>query len=203
MELPEIERLQKDLSTIREAAGLELPFGWEDVWLEFSTGVLGLVAGVWSLIPHGYPRCWGFVPAIVLIIPYTIWLRVKYRRSSGRSPIRRREHTSGFVVAAVLAGLLIVYRIWARQLQIPFFKMQGIALFMVGVGVVLPSVLDVRRIYLLGYAIPLMLCGLSLPWVGMPAEFMGALVLIVSGPACAIIQIIQLRRAGIHYHAAD
>ena len=32
MPVNELERVKQDIATIKEAAGLELPFGWDSVW---------------------------------------------------------------------------------------------------------------------------------------------------------------------------
>jgi hypothetical protein len=39
----EIDRIRKDINTIREAGGLDLPFDWEDVWLALALVPCGLV----------------------------------------------------------------------------------------------------------------------------------------------------------------
>ena len=44
MSKKELERVKEDIEIIKEAAGLELPFGWEDVWINL---YLILVKKVW------------------------------------------------------------------------------------------------------------------------------------------------------------
>ena len=41
MSVNELERVKQDIATIKEAAGLELPFGWDYVWLTLF-GSLGM-----------------------------------------------------------------------------------------------------------------------------------------------------------------
>ncbi len=46
MSINELERVKQDIATIKEAAGLELPFGWDYAWLFlFAPPALG----VWFL----------------------------------------------------------------------------------------------------------------------------------------------------------
>ena len=47
MSVSELERVKEDIATIKEAAGLELPFGWDSVWLN----LIGLpFVGAWCLV---------------------------------------------------------------------------------------------------------------------------------------------------------
>lgn len=42
----ELERVKQDIATIKEAAGLELPFGWDSVWVN----LIGLpFVGAWMM----------------------------------------------------------------------------------------------------------------------------------------------------------
>lgn len=199
----DLERFKGDLATIRQAAGLELPFGREDIALMLAAGVGGLAASVWALVvPQGVPRYWGFVPLLVVGFAYLVRLRIKYRRSSGRSPVRRREYTIAFVLTVVVSSLAVVYRIWATRLAIPVAYMQGAVFFFAGVMLVYHAILDRKRLSDLGIAVPFMLAGLVLPFVPVPPEVIVGAAIAVGGPACAGIMAWQLWRSE-SAHAAD
>ncbi len=198
----DLDRLKEDLATIRQAAGLELPFGREDINLCFAFGGTAVVALAWALIPHGMPAYWGFVPMLVLTVAWVVRMRVKYRQSTGRSPVRRREYTLSFILAVVLSALAFVYRIWGTKLGIPFIFVQGSASFFIGLAFVLVAILDRRRLSLLGFAVPLMCCGLAIPVLGVPVVVLFAVAMLLGGPACACIMAWQLRKNGAA-NAAD
>jgi hypothetical protein len=202
METPELNRLQSDLTTMREAAGLELPFGWEDVWLTFAVGVMGAIAFAWAMLVRQWPNYWGFVPMLVIGIPCAVWLRVRYRRGTARSPVRRREYSASLVLMIVAVSLAIVYRLWASHLGLPFRVIQ--AMFFVGCGcaLVVPVILDRRRVAILPFSVCLMVAGLVMPWVKVPAPAIVGLAIAIAGPASALVAMHQLRRAG-REHAAD
>ena len=119
MEAGELRRVKEDLATVKEAAGLELSFGWEDVRWTLIIGLSCLIGLVWALVPHGMRKVWGLVPAAALAIYYMVYLRAKYRRGSGRSPVRRREYTRSIVGACVVLPLTAAYFYWAKHWHIP------------------------------------------------------------------------------------
>lgn len=198
----DLDRLQKDLAVIREAAGIDLPFGREDVWLNLAIVPLSIVAFLWSVLPHGLPAQWGVVPLLVFIVGYTAWLTRRYSRSSGRSSVRRREYRVAWVLTGAFLVIGIVYRVWMRQSGIPFVYAQAGAIFLMGAGFIMPSVLDRRRIHLLGYAFPLMAAGLLIPAVRISPIAVFSLAMAVGAPVCAWIQTVQLRGV-MPNHAAD
>lgn len=198
----DLRRLREDLATMRQAAGMELPFGREDVWLSLATGVTGLVAVVWALLNPGHRASWGLIPALIVIVGYGIRLRVKFRASTGRSPTRRREYTFSFVLAGLIAAAALVYRLWARQLAIPFPYVQGTAIFFAGLLVAGIALTSRGRLYAIGIAIPMMLCGLAVPLLKMHPVLLFGIAMTAAGPVMAAIQNCQLRKQQAA-HAAD
>jgi hypothetical protein len=198
----DLERIQNDLATIQQAAGLELPFGREEVWLNLVLGAGGIVALSWALVPHGFPDQWGLIPLLMVVLVYVARLRVKYRQGTGRSPLRRREYTIGFVLALVLSGLLLAYRIWGARLGIPLPHVQGSAVFFLGLAFLVPAILDRNRIYLIALSVPVMLCGLAIPVSSVSAIVLFAGALVIAGPAMALVQVWQLNRSFTR-HATD
>jgi multisubunit Na+/H+ antiporter MnhB subunit len=158
MEAGELRRVKEDLATIKEAVGLELPFGWEDVRWHLIIGVSCLIGLVWALLPHGMRKVWGLVPAAALAIYYMVYLRAKYRRGSGRSPVRRRGSTGTIVAACVVLPLTAAYVYWAKHWHIPARQIIAAGMVWLPFVLVLLALHD-RRLLLSGLAI----------LVGMPA----------------------------------
>jgi hypothetical protein len=119
MEGGELRRVKEDLATIKEAAGLERSFGWENVRWHVILGVSCLIELVWALVPHGMSKRWGFLPTLALCIYYIVYVRAKYRRGSGRSPVRRRGYTQEIVAMCLVALVVPAYVYWAKHWHIP------------------------------------------------------------------------------------
>jgi hypothetical protein len=189
----DLERLKSDLATIREAAGLELRFGWEDVWINIAAAPAGLTAFVWALFFDGRAANWGFLPLVALAVVWGVWVRGKYRRSTGRSAVRRREYSASLILALVLAILLAGYVYWAKHMGLGMTSVRAIAFVMVGLALLAVVILDTRRVDALPWAIWVLLAGLVIPWVGLSAQAITALAIAIAGPSCAAIQVCQLR----------
>jgi len=198
----DVQRLRADLGALRQAAGLEPPFGREDIRAHLAVAASGAVALVWALLPTGLPAHWGTVPLILVCIGYVTWMRTKYRRSSGRSPVRRREYTSGIVGMLVVGALALVYRLWAGKLGISTAIAGSAAFFVLGLALLIPVLRDRNRLPDLGVAVPLMVCGLVIPfcavslWVVLGATFM------IGGLATAALMAHHLKHA-VAIDAAD
>ncbi len=195
MSQTEMDRVRDDLATMKQAVGAELPFGWEDVRASLALTVVGLMAMGWSLWPHDLSDQWGMIPLLLFVVGYTLRLRVKYRRGTGRSSGRRREYTFGLVGAMVAGGLALVYRRWATELDVPLPFAGGACLFVLGCSGVLAVLKDSRKAYWLGWAIAFMLCGLAIPsWWASRFVLLGAAVAVGSLVA-GIVQGYQLKKS--------
>ena len=198
----DLERLKKDLGALRQAVGLEPPFGREDIRAHLAIAASGAVTLLWALLPTGLPAQWGIVPLIAVVLGYVIWMRTRYRNSSGRSPTRRREYTSGLVGMVVVGALALVYRNWAGALQIPPTVAGGALLFVFGITMLVPVLRDRNRLSDLGIAVPLIACGLVIPlWSVSPWVVLG-ITFGVGGLATAALMEHQLRSV-VEDHAAN
>jgi hypothetical protein len=165
----EVERVKKDLEVMQEAAGLELPFGWEDVWL-YAVG--GPAWGIWMilwalLLPDGQlmdtlKMVIGAVPSLPCIAIY-ILLRHKYRRASGRSPIRRREYSSNLIGMVIIIVFLTPYMLFVSLMGCPMPFVYGMMWFFLGVTVAVIACSKRERLHDFGGAIALMVCGVVIP----------------------------------------
>ena len=198
----DLERMKRDLGTLRQAVGLELPFGREDILAHLAIAGGGVATLLWALLPTGLPAQWGIVPLIAVVIGYVIWMRTRYRSASGRSPTRRHEYTSGIVGMVVVGALALVYRNWAGSVEIPQTVAGGALLFAFGIAMLVPVLRDRNRLCDLGIAVPLIVCGLVIPlwsvspWVVLGVTFGGG------GLATAALMEHHLRSV-VENHAAD
>jgi len=193
MSRADVDRIREDLATMKKVAGVELPFGREDIWLSVALSIGGIIAVIWTLLPHDLPHHWGFVPFLILVVVYVVRLRIKYRRSTGRSPVRRREYTAGLLLAVIVFPLAVISRLWFVRLGIPLLYLQGIGFFVVGLALIFLAVLDRSRIAMLGMALPAMLCGLAIPFLEVPAATLVGGAIALGCLFTAAIQSWQLR----------
>jgi hypothetical protein len=165
----ELERVKKDLEVMQEAAGLELPFGWEDVWL-YAVGApaYGIWVILWALLLPGgeamnlLKMMLACVPALPAIGMY-VFLRYKYRRGSGRSAIRRREYSSELIGMAIIALFLIPYGVFLLLMGCPKPFFLGMMWFFLGMMVAVMAFPKPGRLHSLGGAIGMMACGVVIP----------------------------------------
>jgi len=195
-------RVKEDLATIKRAAGLELPFGREEIWADLALAAGGVVAAAWASLPHGLPAQWGMVPIILIVIVYLVRMRTRYRGSTGRSPGRRREYSAGLIGMVLVGGLAVVYRLWASNLGISLIVAGSAALFILSLSMLLPVLRDRGRMPDVGIAIPLVLCGLAIPLVPISHWVLMGIAFAVGGVAAALLTAHQLRGC-LADHAAD
>jgi hypothetical protein len=196
METKELERVKTDIEIIKEAAGLELPFGWEDVWLSVYLIPVGVWLAIWRFLPFQISRIWRILPVAVIGI-VCVFLRIKYRRSTGRSPVRRR----GYSVALLSIPIMILcgggYFVWVVRSGRDFVFAVGGTWFFMGLMLLIFAFVERGRLYYLGWAIPIMLCGIAVtiwPELNM-LEMNVGIVLFAASSATAAIQAYQLKRS--------
>jgi hypothetical protein len=189
----EMDRIRKDLETIREAAGLGLPFGWEDVWLSLALVPCGLVlSAVGALGPLSSARL-AAVPTVGAALA-AVALRFRYRRFSGRSPVRRKEYDLGLMAGLLCALTAGGYLAYARHLGQPTHVTGGLAVAMSGaLCAVLGATSPGRRSCFVAAAV-LFAYGLVIP-VCTPRQVIiaGGAAVAVAGLGAAAIQVWQLR----------
>ncbi len=197
MREPEIDRLRADIETIWEAGGLDLPFGWEDVCLNIALVPCGVIlAAAAGEIDSPEAALWAVTPVLGVCFG-VVGLRYRFRKSTGRSPARRREYDL-MLGAGLLYGLLTgVFLEWARSTGQPAGIAGGCATAMSGgLCAVLASTSPGRR-YWSAPALTLIANGLVYPVCSPPQlAIAGGVAMAASGVAAAAIQARQLRRIG-------
>ena len=158
----EITRVKQDLETVRQAAGIGLPFGREDVITEFVMAGGLAIFGFLSVFVRGYWLFWAFLlPALGALVVSLILLRLKYRRSTGRSAVRRRQYTAGFAGGLASTALLLAFHwsglahAYSHLVYAAFACGCGVALMIVGIA-------DSRQRAYVGGAVGLLVAGLGI-----------------------------------------
>ena len=196
METKEFERVKADIEIIKEAAGLELPFGWEDVWLSVYLIPVGVWLAIWRFLPFQLSRLWRIIPVSVIFIVY-VFLRIKYRRSTGRSGVRRRAYSVGLFVCPIMGLCGFGYLVWVIRSGRDFVFAIGGMWFFVGLMLLIFAFAERGRLFYLGWAIPIILCGIAItiwPELNM-LEMNVGIVLATASSATAAIQAYQLKRS--------
>jgi len=165
----ELERVKKDLEVMQEAAGLELPFGWEDVWL-YAVGApaFGIWIVLWALLLPGgeamnmLKMALAAVPALPCMGIF-VMLRYKFRRETGRSAIRRREYSLELIGMVIIGLFLTPYMVFLMLMGCPKPFLFGMMWFFLGLMVGILAFSSRGRLYNLGGALGLMVCGVVIP----------------------------------------
>jgi hypothetical protein len=195
MSKKELERVKEDIEIIKEAAGLELPFGWEDVWINLYLILVGAWLIIWRFLPYQLSRIWRVVPLAILVIVY-VFLRLKYRRRTGRSPVRRRGYSVVLFLTPVLGLCAFGYLVWVIRSGHDFVFAVGGMWFFAGFMLLIFAFAERGRLFCLGWAIPLILCGIAITiWPGLSVlEMNVGIVCVTASSSTAIIQAYQLKR---------
>ena len=196
MKVNEIERVKEDIEVIKEAAGLELPFGWEDVWLSIYLIPVGVWLAIWRFLPFELSRIWRVLPVSILAIVY-VFLRIKYRRSTGRSPVRRRSYSVVLFLTPVVGLCAGGYIVWVVRSGRDFVFAVGGMWFFMGLMLMIYTFAERSRLFNIGWAISMIMFGIATTiWPGLNMLEMGVgIVLIAGGSATAAIQAYQLKRS--------
>jgi hypothetical protein len=158
----DLRRLARDVETIQQAAGLELPFGKADVYVNLALIPAGALMAVWGAMTGPRLMLVGLLPLALALLPGA-YLRYQYRRSTGRSPGRRREYSFNFVLGGVLLAGASGFAWWAGHHHFSSMAVAIAAVFFTGLFVTALGLLDRMRRYQLGPGLPLIAFGLALP----------------------------------------
>jgi len=156
---------------------------------------VGVWLTIWGFLPFQLSRIWRILPVSILAIVY-VFLRIKYRRSTGRSPVRRRGYSVVLFLTPVLGLCAFGYLAWVIRSGRDFtFAVSGMWFF-AGIMLLIFAFAERGRLFYLGWSIPMILFGISITiWSGLNIlEMNVGIVLIAAGSATAAIQAYQLKR---------
>jgi hypothetical protein len=187
--MSDLKRLEADLYTLRQAAGLELPFTIHEVHLNFACGASGILAIVWDLWPHPYDKHLGLLPPFLVAMLFTLYM---HRRTRDLVPAARRKR-AWWIIAMSLAGAAAFAAI-CRWYEVPAPFVRSMAMMLTG-GIIcgIAAVIPHHR-YNLPMAIAFAGAGVcSMLWPAHWVGFIGASVTI-GAPWSALIQLRLLRQ---------
>lgn len=163
------ERVHSDLSTVRNALGLEQPWSTADVRF---CGAISLAAGLYALLSWpGLPvqtgSFWAAAPLLGALGAFFVYMAVKQRSLPPREESRRREYRSTLVALAVALPAVAVYVLWGQRVGMTVMQLAGSLLALIGlamlvIGIAQPP-LRYPRSYLIAGSLPLIAFGLALP----------------------------------------
>jgi hypothetical protein len=180
-----------ETGVIKDPAGGELPFGWGDVWYNIEFGGLALLIGCLALFAqyHLELLLFIFLTGMLLIEFVLPWERTRRKRSiaSGRRKIL------GLCESAVIVILLIGYITWLFKLEPPPEFSAGAMILICG-SIVALKAFSRGNLHSLGYAIPLMLCGILILFLEVNHWVLCGFTLAIAGGATAAVQGYWLKR---------
>jgi hypothetical protein len=189
----DLRRLRNDLETMRQAAGLTLPFDWPDVWLMLGLIPAGAILAAWATFGAEQYLVAGMAPALLLALASGFRWGRRWRKEEGR--VAWRRETAFAWTSAILFGVgILAYILWGRSagLSVAGLKGAGMAAFGLVCGVLALSN-RARRYYLAG-ALVLIPLGLIIPFCSSRQTLIaGGVALMAAGLMGGLIQAWQLR----------
>lgn len=195
-----LDRVRKDLDAIRHVIGVDLPFGRADVVANLWLFPCGLLMAMWPWVLGWEYRKMALAPLLLALLG-CLWCSYNAHRYRSIRPSAWREHKLGLLSALVMLACVMPYAQWERHVGVPRGSVGAALMFSIGVGGLLMCVIDWRRRYYVGWAIPLMVFGVVLPLLT-PAHVISAAgaSMATAGFLTASIQAWQLR-GGAEFHA--
>jgi hypothetical protein len=191
-----LDRIQGDLATLRQAAGLELPFGKTDVRTNIWVAACGALIAVWSALAPWENR-WLLAAPLVLAVAGAAWSARQAHRNRAAKPSPWREHRLGILAMLVVLPLVALYRYWETRVGVPRETAGAAAVFFVGVAALVISLTDRRRLSYLAAALPLIAFGMTIPLLPRDQVILaGGLCMMIACLSAAGIQAVQIKRAG-------
>jgi hypothetical protein len=191
-----IERIRGDLETLRQAAGLDLPFEKADIRTNLWVAACGVCVALWAALAPWENRALVAAP-LVLAVGGALWSARQAHLHRASKPSPWREHRIGLFAALILLPLAVAYMQWEKHLGIPRQQAGAGSVFFVGVAALIVALVDRRRISYLAAGIPLMAFGVAIPLISrQQVALAGGVCMAVACLAAAAIQTVQLRQAG-------
>jgi len=192
----ELDRVRRDLETIKDAAAAELPFGREEVKRTVLHGLLAVPLAIWATVGPGTYMSVAIIATLIAIVIAGSTLGAKCRRQRFEHPSRWRE-CRYTILGLLVGGPLGLFGIfWLVANGTPPKTMMGLALLAPGIGFCLVAVFSSRRRSYCGMGAAMVACGAAMPYcsdrqIGLAI----ALLFIVGASTAAAIQTWQLKRS--------
>lgn len=196
MDAYELDRVKRDVETIKQALGTESPLGWDYFWMNL-VGVpcVGLSSLVCWMIAENPSRYALLVPTAVLLLLLG-WLRLRHRSAAGGSAAERREYGSQLFTTlflVIVAGSILFS---AALAGINTFHVGSGMVTMLGIAITLNALITPAYRSVIAGGVLCILFGVSMfVWPDPSSVLLNASILcFVAGPAMALLLMRQLRR---------
>jgi hypothetical protein len=192
----ELRRLRQDIDTIRQAAGMDLPFEWADVRHAVGLIPAGAFLAAWAYFGPADSLPLGLVLLLLLaLVAGRHWLW--RRRGSGPAGTARRSGTFDMVVGLVVATGLAVYFVWVRKFGLVHGPPGIPAVFFLGILCAVLGLTSSRRRVFFAGAVALIPFALVAPLCGSQqmTTVVGGLLVMPAGAVAAAIMAWQLRNS--------
>ena len=188
----DLDRVREDLITMREAGKFDKPYAAEDVPLLIFMSISGL-AGSLAAWQFSFNR-FAVLASVSPFVLCFLWLAWKRQRNRSSRPGLWRETRNSLLALIVLVPLTIAWMKWEQFSGIPRQSVGAAAVFFVGVGCIVVSVIDRDRIAYIVSGIVLLAFGLAIPLLE-PKQIAiaGGLAIFATGAGAALIISLQLR----------
>ena len=186
-----LNRVRDDLETVKQAAGIGLPFRPEEISFNWALGAAGLFAITWGLLPHGLDHAWGLLPGLVFLAIQVVRVERKGESSirSSAGPRRARDYAA----MGVIALCLLAFSKWAGHLNAPRGLILGAGFFAIGVWLTVWGISRDGGRYSIAQGIPVMAFGLLIPLVNVSLVVLYGVAVAIGCPMAAVMQSRQLR----------
>jgi hypothetical protein len=207
MESVDLDRLRADQQALRQAVGVDLPFGRFEVIGSVVFAAWGLLLAIWTTFAPAEPR-WLLLGPIWLLIPMLlVSAGLSYKRR-GLQPAAWREYRYTLIAGGVFYLAALLDKAWAVAVNRSPVLPQEAAIFVIGLGVMIMAVTQRNRLSYLGIGLPIMALGLVLPWCDTLSQklFVVGLTTCYGALLTSGLQALRLRRERLgeaHAHAAD
>ena len=190
----ELDRVRKDLETMRQAAAAELPFGREDLKWGWIDGLIFVPLAAWAWLGPGTYMSLAIILSLLATLPGGWAIARKRLRQRDQHPGRWREQRLGTLLVLGAAPLVLLLWVWAIGNGTPPQTMMGLVLAAGGCVFVFMGLFSRIRRYTIGMGLAMIACGLVMP--GATDRQVGlamALMFIVGAPLSTAIAAWQLR----------
>lgn len=190
----ELDRVRKDLEAMKQAAGMELPFGREDLKWGWIDGLVFVPLAAWAWLGPGTYMSLAIILSLLATLPGAWVLQWKYKRQRDRHPSRWRNQRLGTLVVLGAVPLILLIFVWAIANGTPPNTMVGLVLAVGGGVFTLIGLVSRIRRYMIGMGVAMIACGLVMP--GATDRQVGlafALMFIVGATVSTAIAAWQLR----------
>jgi hypothetical protein len=199
----ELDRVRRDLETMKDAAGTELPFERKDVLRTFLSGLVAVPLAIWATLGPGTYMSLAIALTLVALVLVALPSGATCRRQRFQQPRRWRECRFEWLLPLLAAPFILFGFFWAVTNGTPPNTMVGIVLFVSGVALCFIAGFSRARRSAFGMGVGTMTCGIVMPWCSERQIGLAfALSFIVGMSAAAAIGAWQLR-TNEAYHGTD